>query len=327
MTKSFIITISKIAISIVTVFILLNLADIPVFKSMLFSLSIKTICIGTILIFMMQAANAYKLFVVMSGKNINFWYLLKINLIATFFANIVPSTLGKDIIRIFYLGKSGVFRENATAAVGLDRVFGLVTQLLILICGAIWYLQYNTRMNSIIILAFITICLLSALSYVTYIFRTEIKKVFSKLRIERIFDFNELFSIIKQFISNPYKLIQLSITSIIYQLLIIFNIVILTSALGGTINFLQAAIVSSAITLAALIPTPLAGLGIVEGAFMLLYGIISEQKETGLAVSISIRFLLLFPSFIGFVLFLNDKPKIRLFKEKLTSVKTENQLS
>jgi len=90
---------------------------------------------------------------------------------------------------------------------------------------------------------------------------------------------------------------------------------------------LQAAIVSSTITLAALIPASLAGLGFVEGAFMLLYNMISEQKETGLAVSISIRLLLLFPSFIGFILFLYDKPKIKLLKEKLTGDKTENQLS
>jgi glycosyltransferase 2 family protein len=316
MKKSSIISISKIVISLATVVILLYLANIPVLKSMLFSLNIKTICICTLLIFMMQAANTLKLLIVMSGAGVNFRYLLKTNLIATFFANVVPSSIGKDIIRMVYLGKSGTLRENAAAAISLDRVSGLFTQLLFLISAALWGLQYNINLNSFIILAFVIILLVSALSYITFVFRAQIKTLFSKMNISKIFDFNELYNIIKQFISSPSKLIHLSMTSIVYQALIIYNIVMLTHAFGGSIKFYQAAIVSSAITLAALIPASLAGWGIVEGAYMLLYSIISQQKETGLAVSISIRFLLLVPSFIGLILFLYDKPKIRLLKEK-----------
>lgn len=259
MKKSYIITISKIAISLITLVALLYFADLPVLKSMLFSLHIKTICICTLLIFMMQAANTLKLYIVMSRTDVNFQYLLKTNLIATFFANAVPSSLGKDIIRVIYLGKSGTLRENAAAAVSLDRVSGLFTQLIILISAALWGLQYNMEMNSIIISAIMIIILLAALSYITFIFRARVKLLFSKMHIEKMFDFSELFRIIKQFLSSPSRLIQLSIASAFYQVLVIYNIVLLTHALGGNIKFYQATIVSFAAALAALIPASIAG--------------------------------------------------------------------
>ena len=75
------------------------------------------------------------------GTDMGFGRTLQINFIATFFNQVLPSTVGGDGVRIWFAARRGAGWANATYSVLLDRIFGVFVLALLVAACLPWTLQ------------------------------------------------------------------------------------------------------------------------------------------------------------------------------------------
>ncbi|MFC1843529.1 YbhN family protein [Thermodesulfobacteriota bacterium] len=96
------------------------------------------------------------------GTKISVLTTYYVNLIALFFNNVLPSSLGGEMVKAYYLYKKSEGSVTVFSAVVVDRLFGLVTMLLISI-SSIFFLDIaqgsHKILGSIVMLAAATITL------------------------------------------------------------------------------------------------------------------------------------------------------------------------
>ena len=96
------------------------------------------------------------------GTKISISTTYYVNLIALFFNNVLPSTIGGEMVKAYYLYKASKGSVTVFSAVVVDRLFGLVTMLLISI-SSIFFLDIaqgsHKILGSIVMLTAATITL------------------------------------------------------------------------------------------------------------------------------------------------------------------------
>jgi len=116
------------------------------------------------LFFIGLSAVAFRLrFVIqVHGTKLSFAAAYYVNLIALFFNNVLPSSVGGEMMKAYYLYKNSQGSVSVFSAVVVDRLFGLVTMLLISISTIFFFdtVQGSHKiMGSIVMLAATTITL------------------------------------------------------------------------------------------------------------------------------------------------------------------------
>jgi uncharacterized protein (TIRG00374 family) len=84
-----------------------------------------------------------------------------VNLIALFFNNVLPSNVGGEMVKAYYLYKNSDGKVAAFSAVIVDRLFGIITMILISISAILFWGQAQTSskiMSSILILTLFVLC-------------------------------------------------------------------------------------------------------------------------------------------------------------------------
>jgi hypothetical protein len=81
------------------------------------------------------SVSRWRLLLRSQGGDASFPFLLRSFLVGVFFNNLLPSTIGGDVIRAVDTSRSGVSRAQAVAIVFVDRFLGLLTLMLIAVAG------------------------------------------------------------------------------------------------------------------------------------------------------------------------------------------------
>lgn len=119
---------------------------------------------AVIVFFVGLIAVAYRLrFVIqVHGTKLSLAAAYYVNLIALFFNNVLPSTVGGEMVKAYYLYKDSKGSVSVFSAVVVDRLFGLVTMLLISI-STIFFLDTaqgsHKIMGSIVMMSAATVTL------------------------------------------------------------------------------------------------------------------------------------------------------------------------
>ena len=90
-----------------------------------------------------------------------------VNLIALFFNNVLPSNVGGEMVKAFYLYKNSNGKVGSFSAVIIDRLFGIVTMILISISAILIWKQAQTSPKILSSIAFLAllVLILGALIY------------------------------------------------------------------------------------------------------------------------------------------------------------------
>ncbi|EKD36423.1 MAG: hypothetical protein ACD_75C01519G0003 [uncultured bacterium] len=85
-------------------------------------------CISFAVMFTMLAISCakWKIILDLKSRRPGYWELFKIYLIGTFFSNILPSTVGGDVVRSYYAGKIIENQSYAAVSVFVERFSGIV---------------------------------------------------------------------------------------------------------------------------------------------------------------------------------------------------------
>jgi glycosyltransferase 2 family protein len=81
----------------------------------------------------------WKLILDLKGEKVSFWQLLKIYLIGYFFSNILPSTVGGDVVRFYYAGRLIGNQPFAAVSVFFERFSGIVLLFFLVAVAPLFY--------------------------------------------------------------------------------------------------------------------------------------------------------------------------------------------
>ena len=307
--KKVIITLSKIFVSITLFLLILNNLDFSGTVELLKNMNVNFLSL-VILIFVFQIfAASIRWIIVLNGLDIRLPYRssLRYLWIGLFFNQALPSSVGGDVLRGYYLHHNGNSLKESVAGVLLDRFFGIVGLifLILFIVPNLLHMLDNTPAQWSTVLVSAVILILISIFLVLDILPLKFQK-WNFLIGLYMMSFNArklLFSI------RPG--IILILLSVIIHLLSIFAAIILSEGLEIKINWLGFFLIMPLVTIFMLIPISIAGWGVREGVMVIGLGYLNVAPEQAMALSILYGLSMLAISLPGGVIWLfSSRPSI-----------------
>jgi uncharacterized membrane protein YbhN (UPF0104 family) len=229
-----------------------------------------------------------------SIKNTPSWIkMFKYYWIGIFFNQALPSSFGGDVMRVYLLQKDLKSKAQAFASVGLERVIGLAT-LLILTLGvaprAIRSLDVSIPKNFFIII-FLVLIALPLIAYKTGL-AGSVLRIFKRL-------VEESFSLIGGLRKRPFQVLYIGLLSLTTHLLTILIAWILLRQFGVAIDYLQVIGPISLAMLISALPVTISSWGVRETSFVLLLGPFGVSADIAVATGVVMGLGTLIFSLVG----------------------------
>ena len=229
---------------------------------------------------------------------------LRLLLIGLFFNQTLPSSIGGDATRVFYLWRTGVSVQTATNSVLLDRITGLIT--LIIVTTAVTPQLVEKLDNPIAASGLITVLAGAWFAILMlFVFDNSLTRQFQHIRI---LNFAILLS--RDAVSlcrRPAIAIPTLCLSIAVHASMIAIAWAVAHALGGNTSFLIYVVAMTPTILLISIPISIAGWGVREQILIILLGALGVGATQAVSVSILYGIVLLVGGLPGGVLWLIRK--------------------
>jgi len=252
------------------------------------------------------ANTRWRLILKQLGSNIAYFTALRYLWIGVFFNQALPSSIGGDAVRGYYLCKNEDYSiSEATIGVLLDRVIGLLgLVLLVIFTIPLIFESIVTPLTKWTILAIIIVALLAIImsliidlipnKFSQWKIMNGLVKFSSKGR-EVLFSFYGMLSII---------------LSLIIHLTFVFAAWLLAYGMGLDISLTGMLLIVPITNLLIALPISIAGWGVREGLFIAGLGYLNVSSDAALALSILYGLLMLVVSLPGLIDWILQKPKI-----------------
>ena len=199
-----------------------------------------------------------------------------------FFNQVMPSSVGGDVIRGYYLKKQGVTLGKATLGVLMDRLFGMLG-LVILVVASLPILfelvdEPIAHMGVLLIALGISLVLLVAF------FTDKLPGNFGHLKLIR--GFYALSQGARHCIVKRYNGLIILIISILIHLISVVAVMIIALGLGLNIEWRGFLLMVPLVGLMMVVPISIAGWGVREGVMVVGFGYLGVAPESALALSI-----------------------------------------
>ena len=233
------------------------------------------------------------------SENFTIRRLFSIYMIGAFFGSFMPGIIGGDAVRAYYLNKKAKKMSLTLASIFMDRYIGYVSLMIIGISAAPFTLRffgdspYKWSMP-VIFVAFLTGSFL--------FFNLQLGKKF-----RGVSEFYEYFIALK---TRRDAVIKAALISFLVQFLNFFMVIILAAGMGQEISLLLLFVLLPIIITITTIPVSISGIGVREGAFVVLLGLIGVKPEIATSLSLAWFFSLFVGSLPGLVIYfiLTKKP-------------------
>ena len=229
---------------------------------------------------------------------------LRLFLIGMFFNQTLPSSIGGDAMRVFYLWRTGIRAQTATNSVLLDRIIGLI--ILIIVTTAITPLLLEKLDNPIAATGLIAVLAGGWLAVIMlFVFNNSLARRFQHIRIINFAILLSRDAVALSF--RPAVAIPTLCISIAIQAATIAVAWSLDHALGGDTNYLVFVVTMTPTMLMISIPISIAGWGVREQILVILLGALGVGATQAVSVSILFGVVLLVGGLPGGVLWLIGK--------------------
>lgn len=237
-----------------------------------------------------------------------FLHLQKILCIGFFFNTFLPTSIGGDGYRVIKTIPKDVSKSRAISAVLIERIIGLVVLLFLgFLSSAIIVFQTESYIINLYLITGIALFAFCTFSVILYV------KGYLKGILEKFTSIKKLDVIVinlKYIINNKKKLFDVTIISILFQLMAISSIFILFKAFQAETFFLNCAIIAALTGVFSLLPISINGIGVVEGGFVYVAMQLGVPLEQAVIVAFMLRVLTLPLSIICGIIYLVDSGKV-----------------
>ena len=291
----------KALVSIVPIFLIVKRVDLEVVFQLVGNTSLIYIFFTLLVLLLQVLLMTYRWQKVLTQLNMTIRYkdILQFFWVGLFFNQILPSSIGGDSLRGFYLFKRGYSLTNTAQGVLIDRIVGL-TALVILVAATL-PLAFELIDKPIALWGVVTILISSIITLILVLMIDRYTRIFSHWKfIKALFTLvQEARKLIFSF-SPGIKLIAISFS---VHLLSIITIIILSIGMGLGLKWTGVVIIIPLVTLISAIPISIAGWGIREGAMVVGLGYLGVIPESALALSVLYGLLLLTIALPGGLIF------------------------
>ena len=236
---------------------------------------------------------------------------LALTFIGYFFNNFLPTAIGGDVVKAYYLSKKTHLKMGAYTSVFVDRVMGLITMIFMAFISLTF--AGKEAANDMIKYSIYGITLLS-LSAIIFVMNKNIAKKFSFLLffLKPIEDkIKNVYNVVHKYKHHKVMMLQSLVISFVSQLLFFISLGLLAFSIGERMSMMDLLLRSPLISAASLLPS-INGLGLREGATVMFFGPLIG-KENAFAVSILWLAILMIISVIGGVIYaLRPQFKIKI---------------
>jgi uncharacterized protein (TIRG00374 family) len=236
-------------------------------------------------------------------------FLLKSYMVAIFFNNLLPSTIGGDVIRIHDTYRMANNKGGAIAAVFLDRLLGIFVLMgfvlfSLFISEKLSFYIYNIQIFMIIIISFLAIsAFIFILFYKRIILFTNKFKILLKLvlfieeSIEKLIFFKE---------SKRIILVSLILSAILQANVIIYYFLI-SLGIGLSITLSEFFIIIPITIITMMLPISINGVGLRENIFVIILSIYNVSKHSSIVLAWIDYFMVLLLGIIGGIVYMTRR--------------------
>ena len=246
------------------------------------------------------------------GTAISWWTMFSIYNIGAFWGLFLPSSLSTDVIRGYYLSKNTQNMELSAASVVVDRMMGLFSLLfLCLISIAV----YSSKLHSSIIvhvlissLFFLVLAVVVHLDAVPDLLERRVPFFANHSLGKKLIGMHRAFL---QFKKYPAILICSFFFSLILQVIRVVTIYVTARAFSIDTDIVTIFIVVPVTVIIIMIPISVGGLGVREGAFVSLFGIVGMSVNQSFAISGTNSVMVTIIGLMGGIFYILHKNKIQ----------------
>lgn len=268
----------KLAVSSLALYLVFSRADRGQILSAMKGIGVSHFFSAVLLYIFSQLISSFRLQLLLPEK-FTIKKLFSICLIGAFFGSFLPGIIGGDAVRAYYLNKKAKKMSLTLASIFMDRYLGYVSLMIIGISAAPFALSYfgDSPYKWAMPFIFVAFIIGSIL-----FFGLQLGK-----RFRGVSEFYEYFSALK---TRKGAIVKAVLISFFIQFLSFSMVVILAAGMGEKIPLLLLFVFLPIIVTITTIPVSISGLGVREGAFVLLLGLIGVKPE--IATSLSLAYFL-----------------------------------
>jgi glycosyltransferase 2 family protein len=274
----------KAAVSGLLLYLALRTVDLVSVKDRLSQIDLCWIGLGLplLLVQVFVLAVRWRLIVIRCGANLPLAQAFRYSMIATFFNQTLPSSVGGDAVRIWLVGKQSNWR-TATYSVLLDRVVGIVALAMFVVACLPWTLALIRNPVGRTALLMIGLgCIGAGLVFVGL--------AWERLRILQRWSLTRhvaaAAAIALSVLRSPQAFVPIFGLSFVIHLLTALAAWCAARAVRADLPFIYSIFLVLPVILIAVVPISIAGWGVREGAMVAAFGYAGLPPGDGLLVSL-----------------------------------------
>ena len=262
----------------------------------------------------------WNLLIRVRGLKVSFGKLFLINSIGGFLGLFLPSSLGTDVIRGYYLIKNNSEKSISISSVFVDRVLGMFSLLLLCIVSIFFAGEIISKYNIQIYIVILSVIVI--FSFVLFQKKETTKfleRILNKTKHKKIIEkVIKLHTSILEYKKYPNTLILTFSLTFLVQITRILTYYFVALAFSVSIPFIYFLLFIPIIMLVIMIPITIGGLGVREGTFVTFFNLVGMSINNGIIISFISSFIdILITIFLGggAYLFYNSPAKKHKFIE------------
>ena len=252
------------------------------------------------------ALTTVRLQTLLRGENITFPFpkLLELTCMGFFFNNFMPTSIGGDIIKAYYVGKITHRRAGSYVSVFMDRFTGLFSfaGIGLIALLASWRTVEETAAKTAVLM-FVLACIFAAVISLNAKAAKIVTNILSKIRAKNIGEkLLDIYNMLHNYKNKKNILVKTVCMSAVSQIFYFITIYFLFKAVRLDISFKYILLIMPVVSVISLLPS-LGGLGIREGAIVAFFGpLVGAEKAFG--VSVLLLAILFMMSLIGGIIYI-----------------------
>jgi len=302
--KKYFKNILKFAVSFLLIYLFLSKIQLASVFSDLKTIPPGTIILVLILNLIAILISIWKWHILL--PRISFREISLANLAGRFYSFILPGQILGEAAKIYHITSGQAIKEKIVASVIVDKLNGVLAILVLGLVGLLFTVKNFGWF-------FFLLGLL--LLFIVFLFSLRIKIVYDFLF--RLFvKFKKLGEVLLSWreYSNRVDLMLFNfILGLAFQFIGVYAIFLAAQELNLQVSFLALCWVFAAVSAAMLIPVTIAGLGVREGSFIALLGLVGVSQEKALALALVLFAIQIFDAGLGALAFLYklcQKPRV-----------------
>jgi uncharacterized protein (TIRG00374 family) len=301
----------RIAVSVLLLGLLLTRLDLRELGSILGNVSPGLLLLGVFVFLVANMISVFKwrLIIQAQGADVSFFLLVSFFYMGLFFNNFLPTTFGGDVVKAFKLAKITGRGAEAASSVVLDRASSMFGLLLIAVVPALVQLRLLGGWVVLLVLAMLAIFLL----LIVVVASKRIARRLGGLWLFRFDPFGlrlhlkSFYFSLHEFRNRGGTLAWVLLISLVYQVVHILTVYVLALALGIDVQLVYYFIFIPIVLAIGMIPVSLNGLGVREGAWVLLFSQVGISTAAAFSMSILNLLVMMVVSLAGGVFYIFDK--------------------